>query len=91
MYNLNTRIIDLTVADLIEILEKHKGAVNQPPKDYTQKRYVYGLAGLAKLFNCCTGTAHVIKKSGKIDAAISQEGRKIVVDAELALELLKKG
>ena len=32
-------------------------------------------------------TANKIKKSGKIDKAITQVGRKIVVDAELALEL----
>ena len=32
-------------------------------------------------------TANRIKKSGKIDKAIKQIGRKIIVDAELALEL----
>jgi hypothetical protein len=32
-------------------------------------------------------TAHRIKKNGKIDGAITQIGRKIIVDAELALEL----
>ena len=31
-----------------------------------------------------------IKKSGKIDKAITQIGRKIIVDAELALELAGK-
>jgi predicted site-specific integrase-resolvase len=32
-------------------------------------------------------TAHRIKKDGKIDKAITQIGRKIIVDADLALEL----
>ena len=32
-------------------------------------------------------TANRIKQSGKIDKAIIQIGRKIIVDAELALEL----
>jgi hypothetical protein len=32
-------------------------------------------------------TANRIKQSGKIDKAITQIGRKIIVDAELALEL----
>ena len=32
-------------------------------------------------------TANRIKRSGVIDAAITQVGRKIVVDADLALEL----
>ncbi len=61
--------------------------------DGTEKRYVYGIAGIAKLFGCSMPTAHRIKKSGKIDRAITQIGRKIIVDAELALELAghKKG
>ena len=49
--------------------------------------YVYGLEGIAKLFNCSTATASRIKQSGKIDKAITQIGRKIVVDAKLALKL----
>ncbi len=55
--------------------------------DGTEKHYVYGIAGIAKLFGCSMPTAHRIKKSGKIDRAITQIGRKIIVDAELALEL----
>lgn len=53
----------------------------------TASRYVYGLAGIAQLFGCSIPTANRIKKSGKIDKAIRQIGRKIIVDAELALEL----
>jgi len=34
--------------------------------------------------------ANRIKKSGKIDKAITQIGRKIIIDAELALELAGK-
>ena len=49
--------------------------------DSTKKRHVYGINGIAKLF------ANRIKKSGKINRAITQIGRKIIVDAELALEL----
>ena len=46
--------------------------------------------GIAKLFGCSLPTANRIKKSGKIDKAITQIGRKIIVDAELALELAGK-
>lgn len=56
----------------------------------THKKYVYGIAGIAKLFGCSIPTANRIKKSGKIDQAITQIGRKIIVDAELALELAGK-
>lgn len=51
------------------------------------KHFVYGLAGLARLFGCSLPTANRIKQSGKIDRAITQIGRKIIIDAELALEL----
>lgn len=52
-----------------------------------QKRHVYGIRGIAELFGCSIPTANRIKRSGRIDKAITQIGRKIIVDAELALEL----
>ena len=61
----------------------------QPVTD-TSKKYVYGIPGIARLFGCSLPTANRIKKSGKIDKAITQIGRKIIVDAELALELAGK-
>ena len=54
------------------------------------RKYVYGIPGIARLFGCSLPTANRIKKSGKIDKAITQIGRKIIVDAELALELAGK-
>ena len=64
-------------------------ALPQPVTD-TEKKYVYGILGIAKLFGCSLPTANRIKKSGKIDKAITQIGRKIIVDAELSLELAGK-
>lgn len=55
-----------------------------------EKKYVYGYPGIAQLFGCSIPTASRIKLSGKIDGAIKQIGRKIIVDAELALELAGK-
>ncbi len=54
-----------------------------------KKHYVYGLQGICDLFGCSIATAARIKKSGVIDAAVSQVGNTIVVDADLALDLLK--
>lgn len=56
-------------------------------------KHVYGLKGIAQLFGCSISTANRIKNSGAIDKAIKQIGRKIIVDAEYALELInrKKG
>lgn len=61
----------------------------QPITD-TERKYVYGILGIAKLFGCSLPTANRIKKSGKIDKATTQIGRKIIVDVELALELAGK-
>ena len=61
-------------------------AVSQPTSS-PNKKYVYGILGIAQLFGCSMPTAHRIKKSGKISKAVTQIGRKIIVDAELALEL----
>lgn len=82
----DTRIIDLTVGQLKELLGLHDAQV-QPIKE---KRLAYGMAGIASIFNCSIATANRIKRSGRIDRAISQTGRTIVVDVELALDLFNK-
>ncbi len=82
----NTRIIDLTVGELMELLETIKTTPQEAPKT-PEKRMVYGIAGIAQIFNCSMTTANRIKASGRIDRAIKQHGRIIVIDADLALEL----
>lgn len=81
----------LTVQELLDTLQSIIPSQNliQPEKAECTKRYVYGLKGLAELFNCSVATANRIKQDGCIDKAISQVGRKIVIDADLALELMK--
>lgn len=86
-------IWQLSVKQLIDIMMSvisnqqaiHPILSEQPKED---KRYVYGMAGLARLLGCSIVTANRIKKSGVINKAISQVGRKIIIDADLALELL---
>jgi hypothetical protein len=75
-----------------EFLHLHRHAsqgeeAKQQPASEQPKRYVYGILCISRLFGCSLPTANRIKKSGKIDKAITQIGRKIIVDAELALEL----
>ena len=55
----------------------------------SSKKYVYGIRGIANLFGCSISSANRIKKSGIIDKAIIQNGRKIILDSELALNLIK--
>ena len=64
------------------LMEMETGKEDEP-----RKRFVFGLDGICDLFGCSKSTAERIKKSGIIDAAITQVKRKIVVDAELALRL----
>ena len=68
----------------------HQTETQPQPSTDMERKCVYGLPGIAKLFGCSLPTANRIKKSGKIDKAITQIGRKIIVDAELALELAGK-
>ena len=83
----NTRIIDLTVGELMEYLLGKITTPQQAPEKKPEKRLVYGIAGIAQIFNCSMATANRIKASGRINKAIMQNGRVIVVDADLALEL----
>jgi len=81
----DTPIAMLTVGQLKAVL-----GTNEPPSQPAptkETKYVYGIRGIAHLFNCSIPTASRIKRDGKIDAAIKQIGRKIVTDADLALEL----
>ena len=64
-----------------------EGSVSKTSSAKEERHFVYGLSGLARLFGCSLPTANRIKQSGKIDRAITQVGRKIIIDADLALEL----
>ncbi|MCE5204731.1 MAG: DUF3853 family protein [Porphyromonadaceae bacterium] len=78
----------LTVGELLDILQSEKPV--QKLEKTPEKRIVYGLKGIAEIFGCSTSTAQRIKNSGKIKKAITQVGRKIVVDADLALRLFRE-
>ncbi len=87
----NRPLFTLTVDEFKELQKQSASTVNNPCYVAApEKQYVYGIAGLARLFGCSKPTANRIKASGRIDAAITQIGRKIIVDAELALELAGK-
>lgn len=75
----------LTVGELLDLLN-----IGQQPKQVIQKEtpeYVYGLQGLAKVLGCSKTTAWKVKKSGVLDEAITQRGRKIIIDKHLAIKL----
>lgn len=88
---MNKPLWQMTGEEFLAIINEKKPAESAPaPTDREinpSKYYVYGLAGIARLFGCSIPTANRIKKSGVIGKAITQCGRKIIVDSELALQL----
>lgn len=89
----NNFLLNMTQDEFFEKLKEclADALFNPEPNEgvRVKKHYVYGLQGLCDLLGCSTATASRIKQSGVIDAAISQVGNTIVVDADLALDLIK--
>ena len=80
----DTRLIDMTVGDLMQLITE---TINSQRESQTPN-YFKGMTGIAAIFNCSIRTACRIKKSGKINQAISQSGRTFIVDADKARKLL---
>ncbi|MCY0977154.1 DUF3853 family protein [Chryseobacterium wangxinyae] len=76
----NTPIWKLTVREFIEISKYIS----------TEKKYEYGLKGLAKILGCSVSKASEVKSSGLLDEAIIQNGNIIIIDKEKALLLFGK-
>jgi hypothetical protein len=75
-----TPIWQLTVEEFLEV-----------SKDFRiEKKYEYGLKGLAKILGCSISKASEVKSSGLLDKAIIQNGNIIIIDTEKALELFGK-
>ncbi len=84
-------VVLMTGEELLYLQENCKNSnlpIKPEPKD--KKKYVYGIRGIASLIDGSISSANRLKKSGIIDEAIIQDGRKIIVESELALELIKK-
>lgn len=80
----------MTGEDLFFLLTNSRSNQNNDNRPLLPpKRMFYGIEGIAQIFGCSVPTANRIKKSGVIDDAITQVGRKIVVDGDMALALVK--
>ena len=89
---MNTPIWQLTVGEFLE-LQKRSISPTLSTKEIeagNKRKLVYGLKGISELFQCSISTAQKIKNNGLIDKAITQFGRKIIVDADMALKLVKE-
>lgn len=91
-YNPNTRIIDLTVGQLVELIEGAteqslaRNSRNEDERDSSGRNLVYGLGGISKMLHCSRGTVCRIKKLGAFEGAIWQCGHLIVADADKLLD-----
>lgn len=90
MINLNTPLWQLTVGEFLELQKRESFIKQEPAANKSVRTFVYGISGLADLLKCSKTTAQKVKNSGIIDKATSQFGRKIAIDADLALELIQK-
>lgn len=87
-----TPIAALTVGNLKQLitdLVREQKADAIPPVTQAGKRYVYGLKGIQDLFGVCHLTAQRYK-DGFLAPACMQNGRKIVVDVDMAMQLFKE-
>ena len=80
----------MTGEELTFLLNSSMEAKANEQTPVVQKRTFYGIEGIVQVFGCSVPTANRIKRSGIIDAAITQIGRKIIVDADMALALAKE-
>lgn len=72
--DLKKKLSDLTVAEYLMLFKM-------------EKKYAFGMVGIAKIFGCSLSKAYEIKREGVIDDAIFQREKIIVTDIEKALHL----
>lgn len=89
----STPVSMLTVGQQKELftswMKELMGEVNiAAPRSESNVRYIYGIAGIAREFNVSYVTAHKMK-SGILRPAVIQNGRKIMVDADMAHDILR--
>ena len=92
----NKPLFQSTLGDLVVVLIEELGFASESGNDEKDnifpsgsRHYVRGMKELAKALHCSTSTAQRIKSSGVIDAAISQNGKVVVIDVERALDILR--
>ena len=75
-----TPISLLTVEEFLEVAKSLNA----------EKKYEYGLKGIAKILGCSLSKASEIKSSGILNEAIVQNGNIIIVEKDKLLQLFGK-
>lgn len=92
-FNLNQRVIDLTVDQLSNVIANKVLAItkSQLPNLSIPTYDHKGLKGVQEIFKCSKSKAIGIRASGIIDDACIQNGNSFLIDKNKALELMKGG
>ena len=88
----DTPIAMLTVGQLRSVLDsslKERTVKPEETDTTAPKRYVHGIVGIKNLFNVSYPTAYKMKQT-ILRPAISQQGRVILTDVDLALKIFKE-
>ena len=91
-YNDTTPLAALTIGEFKSLLEGYLAKAVNPALSgmkHSSDNLVYGIRGIEKLFGVSHKTAQYYKDH-LIKEAVMQNGRKIVVDADLALKLFNE-
>lgn len=86
IYDDTTPIAALTVGQLKQLIQEQTASTQTRQESSTPQHFVYGIRGIERLFNVSHKTAQDYKNTF-LKPAVMQCGRKIVVDADLALQL----
>ena len=81
-----TPLAMLTVGQFKEVIASAMPKQEEQPKPETTPNYIYGLVGIRQMFGVSHATAQKLKDT-ILAPAVKQCGRKIVVDARMAMEL----
>ena len=75
-----TRVIDLTVGDLIDLFNNMNKLKQEPVNvtKYSDDEYIHGYAGLANFLKCSQFCIYQRIKSGKYNNAIMRNGKKLI-------------
>jgi len=85
-----TRVIDLTVGDLISLMNNMMPKKQEPiVNNYCDDEFIHGYAGLARFLKCSQKTIWEHKKDGKYDNAIIRNGKKIIFKRSEVVKVLE--
>ena len=97
--DLQKPLFQLTAGEFLALLKQSIAETSSSPEgdarkkesgeEETKKRFVYGIAGIAKLFNCSTTNGKPDKEKWSYQQGNIAMRRMITVDADLALSLVK--